>query len=78
MRIVFIGSTHLGLRCLVTCLHIPALNVVGVATAPQTFVISYRPDGVTNVLHADRTENAHRHSILLRNLQNATNRPGLF
>lgn len=31
----------------------PACQVVGVVTARRVFPISYRPEGVTNVLHAD-------------------------
>ena len=53
MRLVFIGSSAFGLKCLQTCLEIPEVNVVGVVTAPKTFGISYRPQGVTNVLYAD-------------------------
>lgn len=53
MRLVFIGASHFGLRCLDAVLQLPGIQVVGVVTAPATFHISYRPSGVTNVLHAD-------------------------
>lgn len=53
MRLVFIGSSGFGLKCLQACLEIPEVKLVGVITAPKTFGISYRPEGVTNVLHAD-------------------------
>lgn len=53
MRLVFIGSSRFGLRCLELALRLPGIRVVGAVTAPQTFAISYRPEGVTNVLHAD-------------------------
>jgi len=53
MRLVFIGSSGFGLKCLQACLEIPEVKVVGVVTAPKTFTISYRPQGVTNVLYAD-------------------------
>lgn len=53
MRLVFIGSSRFGLRCLELALQLPGIRVVGAVTAPQTFAISYRPEGVTNVLHAD-------------------------
>ncbi len=53
MKLVFIGSSRFGLRCLELASRLPAVQVVGVVTAPQKFSISYRPEGVTNVLHAD-------------------------
>jgi methionyl-tRNA formyltransferase len=53
MRIVFLGATGFGMRCLQAALEAPGCEVVGVVTAPRTFAISYRPAGVTNVLHAD-------------------------
>lgn len=53
MRIVFIGSSRFGLRCIELALQLPGIRVAGAVTAPQTFAISYRPEGVTNVLHAD-------------------------
>ena len=53
MRIVFIGSSHFGLLCLKKILSIECCQVVGLVTAPKTFTISYCPEGVTNVSHAD-------------------------
>jgi len=53
VRLVFIGSSRFGLRCLELALQLPNIRVVGAVTAPQKFAISYRPEGVTNVLHAD-------------------------
>lgn len=53
MRIVFIGASKFGLRCLDLCCETKEIDVVGVVTAPQVFPISYRPSGVTNVLYAD-------------------------
>jgi len=53
MRVVFIGASKFGLRCLDLIHNHPFCQVVGVVTAPQKFSISYRPEGVTNVLHAD-------------------------
>lgn len=53
MRVVFIGASRFGLRCLDLTRTLPGCEVVGVVTAPQTFSISYRPQGVTNVLYAD-------------------------
>lgn len=53
MNLVFIGASKFGLRCLDLVVQLQGVHVVGVVTAPQTFSISYRPEGVTNVLHAD-------------------------
>jgi methionyl-tRNA formyltransferase len=53
MRVVFIGASRFGLRCLEEVARMDCCTVVGAVTVPRTFSISYRPDGVTNVLHAD-------------------------
>jgi methionyl-tRNA formyltransferase len=78
MNLVFIGSSRFGLRCLQTCLQLPFINTVGVVTAPKIFAISYRPDGVTNVLHADVSTLAQSHDIQVQTLQRSMNDPGLF
>jgi methionyl-tRNA formyltransferase len=53
MKIVFVGASKFGLRCLKSMIPLPGCELVGAITVPQTFPISYRPQGVTNVLHAD-------------------------
>lgn len=58
MRVFFIGASKFGARCLETLISLAKsqpdlIQVVGALTAPQTFSISYRPEGVKNVLHAD-------------------------
>ena len=53
MRIVFLGSSQFGLRCLKLIGELQCCTVEGVITAPSNFDISYRPEGFTNVLHAD-------------------------
>lgn len=53
MKTVFIGASTFGLRALGLLRTLDAIELVGVVTAPQKFRISYRPEGVTNVLHAD-------------------------
>ena len=63
MRIVFFGATQLGLEC---CRIIAAEELgelVGIVTIPRTFSISYRPAGVTNVLHADLKPFAVEHGV---------------
>lgn len=53
MRVVFIGASAFGRRCLAQILKLECCRVIGVVTAPRTFSISYRPSGVTNVLYGD-------------------------
>jgi methionyl-tRNA formyltransferase len=55
MRVIFIGATQFGQKCLqeLNKLSNISIDLVGVVTAPQFFSISYRPQGVENVLHAD-------------------------
>ena len=53
MRIVFIGASSFGLKCLMSVGEIDNCELVGVVTAPKKFSISYRPEGVTNVLFVD-------------------------
>lgn len=53
MRVVFIGSSKFGLRCLEKVIHLSGIEIVGIITNPQTFSISYRREGVRNVLYTD-------------------------
>lgn len=63
MRIVFLGATGFGLRCLDAVRPMPEIDIVGVVTAPAQFPISYRPEGVTNVLYADFEDYSRAHAI---------------
>ncbi len=45
MRLIFIGSTRFGLKCLEKVLPMPEIEVVGIITNRPTFSISYRPGG---------------------------------
>jgi len=53
MKVVFIGASQFGLKCLSAINNFNYCQVVGVVTAPKKFSISYQPEGVENVLHAD-------------------------
>lgn len=53
MRVVFVGASEFGLRCLGEIGGLPGISVAGVVTNPKTFPISYSKAPVTNVLHAD-------------------------
>ena len=78
MDLVFIGASTFGLRCLEACPNLSEVRVTGVVTAPQTFAISYRPRGVTNVLHADVAGMANSRSIPVRTLNRAMNDSSLL
>jgi len=63
MRIVFIGSSRLGLRALNAIFGLNDLSVVGVITNPETFKISYSKQMVRNVLHADLVQWANERNV---------------
>lgn len=63
MRIVFIGASTFGLKCLRATNAIAGCEVVGALTAPRKFSISYRPEGVENVLYADISYFCHTMKI---------------
>ena len=63
MNVVFVGASQFGLRCLREIVLLESINVVGVVTAPKKFKISYRPEGVDNVLYADVASFAERCAI---------------
>ncbi|PTS83568.1 hypothetical protein DBR00_13755 [Pseudomonas sp. HMWF032] len=52
-RVVFIGSSSFGLKCLKRLIQGDDYQVVGVVTSPQLFNISYSKTAVKNYLHAD-------------------------
>jgi len=78
MKLVFIGASTFGLKCIEACLEIPEVEVIGIVTAPKTFSISYNPQEVTNVLHGDFFEIAHARNIPLKTLERSMSDPGLF
>ena len=77
-RVVFVGTSHLGLRCLEALCDSPALAVAGVVSAPETFRISYRPQGVRNVLHANVSAAAAAHGLPSTMLGERMKEPALF
>ena len=66
MRILFVGSTLLGLKTLESVLAEGEVEIVGCLTAPPEFEISYSETPVRNVLHADFAPVCERHGIPLR------------
>jgi methionyl-tRNA formyltransferase len=63
MRVVFIGASSFGLKCLSAIHRLRALSVAGVLTSSRTFSISYSDEPVTNVLHADFVTWAAQHAL---------------
>lgn len=53
MKIIFVGSSKFGLKCLNFLNESSLCEISGVVTAPASFKISYDQRGVTNILHAD-------------------------
>lgn len=78
MNIVFIGASKFGKRCLEACAKVSSVRIVGVVTAPKTFKISYRPTGVTNVLHEDIASFADEQRLPVAILEDSMNNPALF
>lgn len=77
-RVVFIGTSHLGQRCFEALCESSALAVAGVVSAPETFRISYRPEGVRNVLHADVAAAAAARGVPSTMLGERMTEPALF
>jgi len=69
MKIVFIGSSKFGLRCLEECCNSSNIKVVGIVTATEVFGISYRPEGVKNVLHAKFVSFAESNGIPIQQIK---------
>ena len=61
------------MRCLQACHELADISIVGVVTAQRSFKISYRPEGVTNVLHEDLAAFADSHCIPVRTLERSMN-----
>ncbi len=78
MRVVFIGASKFGLRCLRVVRHLDGCEVVGAVTAPQKFPISYRPEGVINVWHADVESDCQSHDIPCTVIQQGMKDDALF
>jgi methionyl-tRNA formyltransferase len=78
MRLVFIGASRFGLRCLESVGQLAEWDVAGVVTAPERFSISYNRDGVVNVLHADVESYCLRHSLPCSVIQRGMSGGGLL
>jgi methionyl-tRNA formyltransferase len=78
MRVLFVGASAFGKKCLEEISRLPEISLVGVITAPKTFSISYSKAQVTNVLHSDFTEWAAAHQLPCFVMQQGMNDPTLL
>lgn len=78
MRVVFVGASAFGLRCLERLLQLDSCQVVGVVTAPARFAISYSVGPVTNVRHADIHSAASARGLPVRMLRDRMTDRDLF
>jgi methionyl-tRNA formyltransferase len=49
MRMVFVGASAFGLKCLERCVALPDVKVIEIVTAERHFKISYAPGRVKNI-----------------------------
>lgn len=77
MRVIFVGSSSFGMRCLGAITRLPGISVVGVITNPKTFGISYSEKPVTNLLHADFIEWSVAHTVPCYEMQSNMREPAL-
>lgn len=78
MKIVFIGASRFGLLCLDKVYNLEFCEVVGVVTSSQTFSISYKPGGVTNVLYASFSDYCVKRQIPCFTISNGMKDDCLF
>ncbi|MBJ6749679.1 methionyl-tRNA formyltransferase [Geomonas anaerohicana] len=77
MRVVFVGASRFGFKCLDRILHLENIEVVGVVTNEERFTISYAPEGVVNVLYADLKTFAAANDIPVHVMQTKMTETGL-
>jgi methionyl-tRNA formyltransferase len=78
LRLLFMGSTRLGLQVLQDVLAISGVETVGCLSAPKQFSISYSREPVRNVLHTDFRPTCVTHDIPYREIDRGMNDENLF
>lgn len=78
MRVLFVGASAFGLKCLEEISRLSEISVVGVVTAPKNFSISYSNTVVTNVLHVDFATWSAAHRLPCFEMQHGMNDPSLL
>lgn len=77
MRVVFIGASKFGERCLRQLTEISSCEVCGIITNDAVFKISYAKSGVVNCLHEDFTSVAAEHCIPIYRMEAGMNEAGI-
>ena len=78
-KIVFIGCSKFGLRCLDLLQSMSCVEISGVVTAPKTFPISYLKNSkFNNVLHADITSYCDSKNLECVSITKGMKDPKLF
>lgn len=78
MRIVFIGVSRFGLRCLDRIFQMREFKIAGIITNKKRFTISYAPEGVDNVLYANFEEYARRYNLPYYVMKNRMTEPEIM
>lgn len=77
MRIVFIGSSGFGLKCLKSILSLKGVEISGIISNKKKFNISYSKKPVTNVLHAEFGDFAKKNKIPFYEMEHNLKEKGL-
>lgn len=77
LRVLFIGSSAFGLRCLRELIRLSSVDIVGAVTNPRQFSISYSKKPITNVNFADLKALCEIHEIPVYVMTENMREPGL-
>jgi methionyl-tRNA formyltransferase len=77
MKVIFIGASNFGLKCLDRVRRLGGFEIAGIITNMRQFSISYAPEGVDNVLYADFKDYARIHGIPVYTMTGKMTEPGL-
>jgi len=78
MKVVFIGSSSFGLKCLKEINLLKELNLVGVISAKEKFNISYSKNKVKNYLYSDLSKYCKDNLIPIKVMEEKMNEEGLL
>lgn len=78
MRVLFVGSTALSEKILRKLVDLEGIEVVGCISALKHFSISYRPEGLENVLFSDLEPLCHRLDIPMYRMTHGPQDEGLL
>lgn len=78
MRLVFIGATQFGYRCLQELMSLEGLEVTGVVTLEEIFKTSYSKEPIHNVMYVDFPAYCKTHKVPCYLMQNNMREPALM